>query len=257
MITRQLWFLVALLAATSGGWGCSSSRGDGGTLVDGEVTDGNTAETADVGDVGGAACGWPSSLASLASGASAARPDGSAGQCVAARAYLSCAGSRGDTHLCLSDNTTECPAAGSVVGETFGNCHNLCRPDEYAVACGGPGPGPWPSPPAQCRTLPPGPGGGSTACCPCGSADADGAAAAGVDEVFDCGDAMTCDASSQFCQHVSGGVAPGVDIYSCRETPPECPGGLSCACVQAALRNRGAVSCVAKGNQITVLINVP
>ena len=88
---------------------------------------------------------------------------------VRGRPYLlSCSGSDGGGELCLSDNATQCPGPNAVVGETLGSCHDLCRPDEFAVACGRPGPGPWPSPPAECRSLAPGPGGGSVACCPCG-----------------------------------------------------------------------------------------
>jgi hypothetical protein len=76
-------------------------------------------------------------------------------------------------------------------------------------------------------------------------------------QVFDCGGTTTCDASFQICQHVAGGAPPGVNFYSCTEIPTECAGDLSCACVTAALRNRGAGGCSATGNQITVQINVP
>ncbi len=138
-----LWLGALALAATSAGWGCSSTRSQ---------TDGDASTVL-------ATCAWPSSLD---------RTDGAVGQCVAARTYLACSGSDGSGELCLSDDATQCPGPNAVVGETFGSCHDLCRPDEYAVACGGPGPGPWPSPPAECRSLAPGPGGGSVACCPCG-----------------------------------------------------------------------------------------
>ncbi len=159
VVRDGLRFAAFALAVTFVGSGCSSTRSQ--TAVDaGPVL---------------AACGWSPSLD---------RIDGSVVQCVAARTFLACSGSDGGGELCLSDDATQCPGLSGVVGESFGNCLDLCHPNEYAVACGGPGPGPWPSPPAECRGIPPGPGGGSVACCPCG-ADAhplDDAA-----DVFDCG----------------------------------------------------------------------
>ena len=227
--SAALTLVVTLAGSGLAGSGCSSARSQ-------NAADGSTVL---------AACGWPSSLD---------RTDAAGGQCVAARTYLSCSRSDGVGELCLSDDASQCPGPNAVGGESFGNCQDLCRPDEYAVACGGIGPGPWPSPPAECRALPPSPGGGSVACCPCAS-DAHPAPVDG--EIFDCGGTMTCDASSQICQHVGGGAPPGVNFYSCTEIPTECSGHLTCACVTTALLNRGAGACSAAGNQITVQINVP
>jgi hypothetical protein len=107
-------------------------------------------------------CTWPGNLDSA---------DASSGECVAARVYLSCGGSAAVAEECLSNDPTQCSPwdAGAALGAPPTNCTNLCTPEEYAVACGGPGPGPWPHPPAACRLLPSGPGGGYFACCPCGS----------------------------------------------------------------------------------------
>jgi hypothetical protein len=240
----RLWFSALTVVGTLGtiatfaGAGCSSTR----------------SETGDASRVL-AACGWP---ASLDRGA-----DGAIGQCVAARTYLACTASDGSGENCLSDDPTQCPGPNPVIGVTFGSCRDLCKTNEYAVACGGVGPGPWPSPPAQCRTLPPGPGGGSVACCPCGS-DAPRSDAAGdmsttpidASDPFDCGGTVTCDAASQVCQHVAGGVPPGVDLYSCSPIPTACAGDLSCACVAAAL-SPGAGRCTAAGAHLTVQIDVP
>jgi hypothetical protein len=105
-------------------------------------------------------CEWPAAFDS---------PDAAAGQCRAARYYLSCQGSNGGVMECMSDSLTECPGPNITPGVTYSNCQNQCGFDEYALACGSVGPGPWPDPPATCRLLPPNPGGGRNACCPCGA----------------------------------------------------------------------------------------
>jgi hypothetical protein len=104
------------------------------------------------------ACSWPAAVDAA---------NVTAGQCVAARARLSCKGSNGGGEECLSSDAMHCPDSNTTPGVTYSDCTNLCQPDEYALACGGPGPGPWPEPPAACRTLPSGPGGGTISCCPC------------------------------------------------------------------------------------------
>jgi hypothetical protein len=111
------------------------------------------------------ACGWPAIYD--ATDASVAT-----GQCVAARAYLSCKGSNGGGEDCLSNDPTQCPGPDLTPGVTYSNCQDQCDSNEYALGCGGPGPGPWPQPPAACRPLSSGPGGGTSACCPCVGVDA-------------------------------------------------------------------------------------
>lgn len=105
------------------------------------------------------ACTWPAAFDPR---------DAATGQCTAARLYLSCVGSNGGGEGCLSNDSMECPGPNPTPGVSYSHCTNQCRPDEYALGCGGPGPGPWPQPPPACRALPSGPGGGSISCCPCG-----------------------------------------------------------------------------------------
>jgi len=112
-----------------------------------------------VSDAAVPACTWSPTLAA----------DGSAtGQCRAARLALSCRGSNGDGLLCLSESPAECPGFNPTPGVTYSDCADQCRPDEYAVACGGPGVAPGPEPPAGCRTVLLTPGGVTFSCCPCG-----------------------------------------------------------------------------------------
>lgn len=75
--------------------------------------------------------------------------------------------------------------------------------------------------------------------------------------IFLCGSALTCDGRSQVCEHVQGGPPPGVDFYECIPIPAACDSEVSCACVTAALRGRGAGACSAAGNHLTVQIDVP
>jgi len=75
--------------------------------------------------------------------------------------------------------------------------------------------------------------------------------------IFVCGSAATCDGRSQVCEHVQGGVPPGVDLYECIPIPAACDGDVSCACVTAALQGRGAGECSAIGSNLTVEIDVP
>ena len=199
------------------------------------------------------ACRWPATLDPA---------DGSTGQCVAARAYLSCQGSNGGGEGCLSNDKTKCPGPNPVVGETFPACKDECNPDEYAVACGGPGPGPWPAPPAECRGLPNGPGGGSLSCCPCGLTESldsasDALVVNGDDGGFFACGSSTCDARAQVCEHIVGGLPPGVDDYACIAIPAGCETDASCACVETALNGRGAIQCSAAGADVTVLIAPP
>ena len=88
-----------------------------------------------------------------------------------------------------------------------------------------------------------------------GDAGADVTADAG--DAFGCGDLMTCDGRTQICEHTSGGVPPGVDMYRCLLNPTECRDDPSCACLTTALRNAGAVACAASGSGLVVQIAVP
>jgi hypothetical protein len=200
------------------------------------------------------ACDWPASLDPS---------DGAIGQCIAARAYLSCEGSTGGGEDCLSNDPSQCPGPNPIIGVTFSGCKDQCAVDEYAVACGGPGPGPWPAPPVGCRDLLPGPGGGTVSCCPCAgpdSADSGGDTLVVTDDdggSFACGNGATCDGRSQVCEHVEGGAPPGVDFYGCIPIPSACDRDVSCACVTTALRGRGADQCSATGSNVTVQIDAP
>jgi hypothetical protein len=40
--------------------------------------------------------------------------------------------------------------------------------------------------------------------------------------IFACGSAATCDGRHQVCEHVEGGVPPGVDFYECIPIPAAC-----------------------------------
>jgi hypothetical protein len=272
MIFRDSMGLAAcalIWMSSCAGKSAQSDSGSGGTAQNG--TDASAEDATGGGTtVGLPACTWPASLDAA---------DGETGQCVAARAYLSCKGSNGGGELCLSNDPTQCPGLNPIVGTTFFGCVDQCAADEYAVGCGGPGPGPWPQPPAGCRSLPSGPGGGSVLCCPCdqvalpdaasdapvlrdvdGDADAaksgEGGSDAGAGS-FDCGGTMTCDGHSQLCEHVQGGPAPGVNFYQCSPIPAACMADVSCTCVTSALALNGATSCAATGGNLTVQIDTP
>jgi hypothetical protein len=105
------------------------------------------------------ACTWPAILDPA---------DVSTGQCVAARALLSCQGSNGSGEGCLSNDPMQCPSQNHTPGVTYSACQDQCNADEYAVACGGPGPASSVSPPDGCRQLLATPGGVVYVCCPCG-----------------------------------------------------------------------------------------
>jgi hypothetical protein len=79
--------------------------------------------------------------------------------------------------------------------------------------------------------------------------------AAGDDDCA-CGDS-SCDANTQTCEHVSGGVGPGVDFYSCIPLPTDCAEVVFCACLEMALRGRGPDHCDGSGRHLTVRIDVP
>jgi hypothetical protein len=112
------------------------------------------------------ACTWPASLDPI---------DASNGQCVAARVYLSCAGSNGGGEGCLSNDPTQCPGPNVTPGVTYSNCQNQCQAHEYAMVCGFIGPAPQDAsnsasnPPSGCRIVATNPSGSEPYCCPCGS----------------------------------------------------------------------------------------
>jgi hypothetical protein len=114
---------------------------------------GQNAEPPDAGDGPLPSCIWPPDLE---------KGVATRTTCAPARAYVSCTLSGGVTEHCLSDHATSCPNVPS-----FDPCKDQCRPEEYAVACGGVGPGPIPDPPAGCRAIPPNPAGYIFYCCPC------------------------------------------------------------------------------------------
>lgn len=73
-------------------------------------------------------CAWPAGYDSA---------DGSVGQCVASRAYVSCKTAAGGGVSCASAGALECNSSDNI---PLTDCQDLCRPDEYAVTCGAPGP---------------------------------------------------------------------------------------------------------------------
>jgi hypothetical protein len=103
--------------------------------------------------------------------------------------------------------------------------------------------------------------------CASGSAASPGAPAAGAGaggqpsaaepDDYACNDSATCNGQMQTCEHVVGGVPPGVDRYSCTELPASCVHDITCACLLTALRPRGANSCTGDGRHLTVRIDVP
>ena len=137
------WLALSFLLAALG-VACSSSSSAGSACVSEGGTCGSATE-----DAGGAedaqslpACSWPVLLEP---------PDSTIRLCVAARAYLACKGSKGDTELCSSSDLTQCPGPDAVPDETFSECEDQCDADVYAVECGGVGPAPSPPLPAGCR----------------------------------------------------------------------------------------------------------
>ena len=136
-----------------------------------EVTTDASTSSVDSSDTGATlpACSWPASLDPT---------DAANGQCVAARALLSCpltGGLTGGlTHGCISNDPTQCPSDGVQIGAPAGPCLDQCQANEYAIECGTIGPGnpdaaPVASPPTGCHGMLVTPGGIWFECCPCGS----------------------------------------------------------------------------------------
>jgi hypothetical protein len=256
MIHPGLIGLSALALIGMSACGGKSAQSDSASGEDSQAQNGSdsSSDSPSGGDMAALpACGWPATLDPA---------DGSTGQCVAARTYLECQGSKGGGEGCLSSDATQCPGPDPISGETFSACKDQCNADEYAVGCGGPGPGPWPAPPAGCRGLPSGPGGGSLSCCPCGATESPDSASDALVFTDDDGGSFacassTCDGRAQVCEHVEGGPPPGVDFYACIPIPAVCDRDVSCACVTMALRGRGANECSAAGTDLTVQIDVP
>jgi hypothetical protein len=126
---------------------------------------GSATDSGTEGATGLPACTWPASLDPT---------DASNGQCVAARALLSCPLAGGVTEGCLSNDLTQCPSGGPQAGAPSGACQDECQANEYALSCGTIGPGnqdaePPPPPPAACRGAGVTPAGIYYECCPCGS----------------------------------------------------------------------------------------
>jgi hypothetical protein len=69
----------------------------------------------------------------------------------------------------------------------------------------------------------------------CSSSQSGSSAANDDGGSFLCGSTVTCDGRSQVCEHVQGGVAPGVDFYACIPIPSVCDNTASCLCVTTAL----------------------
>ena len=105
------------------------------------------------------ACAWPVSLEPT---------DAGDGRCHAARSFLSCQESTGGTAFCLTGGPGPCPDPSVQPGVTYA-CENLCKRDEYAIACGSVGPGPSVAPPDGCTAALLTPAGVGFYCCPCAS----------------------------------------------------------------------------------------
>jgi hypothetical protein len=138
--------------ADSGGQGNSAN----GTAGDGTAGDSLAGSAGSDASAALPACSWPAELNP---------PQTTPGQCTAARVNLSCLGSNGDTESCFTDNLQPCPDPHLDVNVPNAVCHSVCKPNEYAVACGGRG-GPIADPPAGCTSGVVSPG-GIEYCCPC------------------------------------------------------------------------------------------
>jgi hypothetical protein len=132
------------LAGVACGGNTSSTSSEGGLLIE-WISDAGGAESALP------ACAWPASLGPT---------DADNGQCVAARANLSCS-MNGAMYGLLSNDPMGSPA-----------CQDECEPGEYGIFCGrlSAPPAPAPPAPAGCRRvgLVSPSDGAWVGCCPCG-----------------------------------------------------------------------------------------
>jgi len=162
--------VVGLMLSFVGAKGClggdeslGNDEADSGELAHSAAGDGAAGNSA-AGTAGSdaiaelPACSWPAALNP---------PQTEPGQCTAARVELSCLGSNGVTGGCFSDNLQTCPDLSFEVNVPNAVCHSVCKPNEYAVACGGIGPTPIADPPAGCTGGLASPGGVIDYCCPC------------------------------------------------------------------------------------------
>jgi hypothetical protein len=70
------------------------------------------------------------------------------------------------------------------------------------------------------------------------------------------GSPITCEARTQACKIVNGGVYPGIHAPTCVTLPPSCLSAPTCACVEAAASVSSSM-CVDNGGNFTVTEDVP
>jgi hypothetical protein len=90
-----------------------------------------------------------------------------------------------------------------------------------------------------------------------GEATAQAQDLASAASTFACGDAPPCDASTQYCKHVTGGRFD-VNSYTCFVVPAKCATDVTCACIDPAGPGIGAApSCSSAGGGVTVSVLAP
>ncbi len=146
----QFGSVIAMVASALCIGACSAGTSPSSTGQDG----GGASSPAD-GGAGLPVCSWPASLDSV---------DATSGACRAARRLLSCGLDGGGTHICLGDDPTRCSE-----GSGGSDCHDRCKPDEYAIVCGTIGASTTSpaEPPTGCHDMLPTPGGIIFYCCSC------------------------------------------------------------------------------------------
>lgn len=73
-----------------------------------------------------------------------------------------------------------------------------------------------------------------------------------VPDDYACGGAPTCDGRYQFCEHIAGGPAPGLNVFQCTPIPAACDNDHSCACLAP---NLFASHCEGDAGHVTLWVD--